>query len=986
MTIANPPSIPPSAPFLRGGGEAARLILDKDWSRHPLGPPQTWPEGLQTALSLVLNSPESMILAWGPELHFFFNETYFPLLGPRVAWAMGERFDKVWADGLEQALPIIEEAMAGRPKRFVNLPWKLATDRGPEDTWWTFSYSRILDRDGNPAGLFIVTNETTDTVAGEAERRATDTRNRQILDSAIDYAIIATDLDGRVTRWNEGARRTLGWTEAQMLGQPVDRIFTPEDLAADRPRIEMRLALETGSGTDERWHLRENGERFWANGEMTPLHNADGTVGGFVKVLRDRTEQRLALETLAKSEERYRTLFEAIDDGFCIIEFFDGPHGALSDYVHVEANPGYERQTGIAGIVGKTLRAIAPDEADGWIEIYGSVLRTGKPVRFERDFGAAGRHIEVSAARIEPESRRQVSVLFRDVTARNQAEQALRASEALARENIQRVQLALTAGAIIGTWSWDIPADRFRVDEPFARAFGLDPALGRDGLSLAQVAATVHPDDQAALAIAIDEALRRGGSYVHQYRVRRADGHYYWIEANGRVDHGPDGTPLHFPGVVIDAEERRAVEAERDRAAAALRTLNETLEQRVAARTAELMQAEEQLRQSQKVEAVGQLTGGVAHDFNNLLTVIRGSIDLLRRPDVSEERRRRYLDAIADTTDRATKLTSQLLAFARRQTLKPEVFDVEASIRAIEDMVRTLTGSRITVVSDAAGCPCHVNADRSQFDTAIVNMAVNARDAMSGQGALTIRVRHADGMPAVRSHPLVPGEFVTIALTDTGSGIAADQIDRIFEPFFTTKGVGQGTGLGLSQVFGFAKQSGGDILVESEPGSGTTFTLYLPKAVDRDPARAPAATDDIVAIGEGACVLVVEDNADVGTFATQALAELGYHTVLAVDGASALVELGACGDRFDVVFSDVVMPGMSGIELAQEIGRLYPHLPVVLTSGYSTVLAERGTHGFELLQKPYSIDELSRVLRKVSDWRHRAGSDTPADLATSPAG
>ena len=219
-------------------------------------------------------------------------------------------------------------------------------------------------------------------------------------------------------------------------------------------------------------------------------------------------------------------------------------------------------------------------------------------------------------------------------------------------------------------------------------------------------------------------------------------------------------------------------------------------------------------------------------------------------------------------------------------------------------------------------------------------------------------------MPAVRSHPAVTGKFVTVALTDTGYGIAADQIDRIFEPFYTTKGVGQGTGLGLSQVFGFAKQSGGDIIVESEEGVGTTFTLYLPVAVADCPSTGSDA-DGSAPIGAGARVLVVEDNPDVGAFAMQALAELGYRTKLATDGARALAELDAAQGQFDIVFSDVVMPGMSGIELGQEIRRTYPTLPVVLASGYSSVLAEKGAQGFELLHKPYSIDALARILRRI---------------------
>jgi PAS domain S-box-containing protein len=417
-----------------------------------------------------------------------------------------------------------------------------------------------------------------------------------------------------------------------------------------------------------------------------------------------------------------------------------------------------------------------------------------------------------------------------------------------------------------------------------------------------------------------------------------------------------------------EVAERTRTATERRRAERELANLAASLEQQVADRTAELMTAEEALRQSQKMEAVGQLTGGLAHDFNNLLTVIRGSVDLLRRSDFSNDRRTRYIDAIADTADRASRLTSQLLAFARRQALKPEAFDASESVRAIQPMIHTLVGSRITVRMETPAFPCVVNADRSQFDTAIVNMAVNARDAMAGEGALVMAVGRVEGMPAVRSHPAVPGDFVTICVRDTGSGIPPEMIDKIFEPFFTTKGVGEGTGLGLSQVFGFTKQSGGEVVVESDEGRGATFTMYLPasqatmRVDEADLSNAPS-------LAKGACILVVEDNPEVGQFATDALAEMGYNVVLAADGRTALEKLAADKSNFDVVFSDVVMPGMSGIELGQEIKRLHPNLPVILTSGFSSVLAEGGTHGFELLHKPYSVDELSRTLRKVKDRR-----------------
>ncbi|MDB5652525.1 MAG: hybrid sensor histidine kinase/response regulator, partial [Tardiphaga sp.] len=355
-------------------------------------------------------------------------------------------------------------------------------------------------------------------------------------------------------------------------------------------------------------------------------------------------------------------------------------------------------------------------------------------------------------------------------------------------------------------------------------------------------------------------------------------------------------------------------------------------------------EAEEALKHSQRLEALGQLTGGVAHDFNNLLTVIRSSVDLLQRPGLAPERQARYIAAISDTVNRAAKLTAQLLAFARRQTLKPEVFDVGQCVRSVSDIVGTLTGSPVEIVTELPKDPLYVDADAGQFETALINIAVNARDAMQGAGRLTITVRAVDKLPGAAVLPESDG-FVAVSVRDTGSGIPADQFEHIFEPFFTTKQVGQGTGLGLSQVFGFAKQSGGEVDVESVVGEGSTFTLYLPRVSGAGGVAGVTTTGEAVVDGHGMSVLVVEDNRDVGQFATDALGELGYATVLKSNAADALAELARHASRYDVVFSDVVMPGMTGIEMAQQIAQLYADLPVVLTSGYSHVLAQNGTFG-----------------------------------------
>nr|WP_249139787.1 PAS domain S-box protein [Bradyrhizobium japonicum] len=375
---------------------------------------------------------------------------------------------------------------------------------------------------------------------------------------------------------------------------------------------------------------------------------------------------------------------------------------------------------------------------------------------------------------------------------------------------------------------------------------------------------------------------------------------------------------------------------------------------------------EEALRQSQKMEAIGQLTGGVAHDFNNLLTIIRSATDFLRRRELPEERRRRYVDAISDTVERASKLTAQLLAFARRQPLKPQIFNVGSQVEGVAQLVRPLVSGRIEISVKIQDADCFTVADVAQFETALINLAINARDAMEDEGRLTIAVRKVQGIPSLRAQSARGGDYIAISVADTGSGIAPEHLESIFEPFFTTKEVGKGTGLGLSQAFGFAKQSEGDIVVTSTPGEGATFTIYLPQA--QSPATekdAAALTSEAAATGRGYRVLVVEDNDDVGQFSTELLEDLGYVVRRVADANAALAILGENEFAVDLVFSDVIMPGMNGVELAGIIRERYPGLPVVLTSGYSNVLAESAHRGFELIQKPYSVESLSRILRKA---------------------
>jgi CheY-like chemotaxis protein len=281
-------------------------------------------------------------------------------------------------------------------------------------------------------------------------------------------------------------------------------------------------------------------------------------------------------------------------------------------------------------------------------------------------------------------------------------------------------------------------------------------------------------------------------------------------------------------------------------------------------------------------------------------------------------------------------------------------------------MLDTLTGARVQILLEAPDANCHVRADLSQFETALVNMAVNARDAMDGEGTLILRVTCGAALTTVGGQAGCEEPFVAVSLTDTGTGIPPERIGRIFEPFFTTKEVGKGTGLGLSQVFGFAKQSGGDVTVRSAEGQGATFTLYLPEVPALDaPLGERAHEAGLAPLGSNQSILVVEDNVGVGQFATQILEDLGYRTTWAGNTEDALDLLGDDGNGFDLVFSDVVMPGVGGVALARTLQHRLPHLPVVLTSGYSHILAEENDHGFELLHKPYSAEQLSRILHRV---------------------
>ncbi|CAA9357772.1 MAG: hypothetical protein AVDCRST_MAG90-2756, partial [uncultured Microvirga sp.] len=394
------------------------------------------------------------------------------------------------------------------------------------------------------------------------------------------------------------------------------------------------------------------------------------------------------------------------------------------------------------------------------------------------------------------------------------------------------------------------------------------------------------------------------------------------------------------------------------------------------AREAELAEAQEQLRQSQKMEAVGQLTGGIAHDFNNLLQVVIGNLEILQRnlPD-DTARLRRSAENAMNGARRAAALTWRLLAFSRRQPLAPQPVDVNGLVAGMSELLGRTLGETVGLETALSDGLWRAEADPNQLENAMLNLAVNARDAMPDGGKLTIETANArlDRAYAARNAGTTPGHYVAVAVSDTGTGMDKQTLERVFEPFFTTKEVGKGTGLGLSQVYGFVKQSGGHVKIYSEPGEGTSVKLYLPRSVGDAAERGKEGDEAPVPAGSRTeTVLVVEDSAEVRAYSAEVLRELGYRVLEAHDGPSALAVLERpAGARVDLLFTDVILPsGMTGVTLAERARTLRPGLKVLFTTGYARSAAHhsgRVDPGVELIAKPFTYADLAIRTRAVLD-------------------
>ncbi|MDR9863012.1 MULTISPECIES: PAS domain-containing sensor histidine kinase [Pseudomonas] len=580
------------------------------------------------------------------------------------------------------------------------------------------------------------------------------------------------------------------------------------------------------------------------------------------------------------------------------------------------------------------LRDGAPE--DVWMDLYYSPVANDK-----------GRPAGVMAMVVE------TTEFMHSERKRREAEQAYRADN-------ERVRLALNAGALLGSFVWDVKNNVLSADERFARTFSYPPNQDLSDLPQHVTEAHIHPDDLPWVHDRVSHSMQTGEPYNAEFRVLRPDGGYRWVLASGACEFNEQGEAFRFPGVLIDIHERKTAEE-------SLLKFTRNLEQRVADEVGARLAAEEQLRQSQKLESIGGLTGGVAHDFNNLLQVIAGNLHLLARHEPDNANVQRRVSASLAAVERGAKLSSQLLAFARRQPLTPAVCNPRQIFDGVGELLQRALGETIQIDMQLPQEPWHINVDRNQLENAILNLAINARDAMKGEGTIVLSATNTRLDPEFcAGKGLVSGEFVRVAVSDTGAGIAPQILEQVFEPFFTTKADGQGTGLGLSMVFGFVKQSGGHVEIDSTLGEGTRVQLYFPRSLRPIREESPSVGDQLG--GGHETILVVEDNDAVRASAVELLREEGYRVLTAGNGDAAMqILLDGC--EVDLIFTDVVMPGLiKSSDLAAWAKVQKPGVAVLFTSGHTRDIISRNhqlspdTH---LLGKPYGPEALLQMIRAV---------------------
>jgi PAS domain S-box-containing protein len=932
---------PTSADFLAGGGEMGALTRAYDWWASPLGPPGTWPQSLRTALRILLNTNHPMFIWWGEELIQFYNDAYRQTMGPeRHPSALGQRGRECWAEIWHIIGPQIEQVMSGGGATWHENQLVPVTRHGRlAQVYWTYGYSPIDEDDGVGGVLVVCRDVTKDFLASVAlrEREAELARVQQI-----------GRIGGLEVDLSAGFRNRRSPEYLLIHGLPPDAIneshedwvrrLHPEDREATEKKFRDAVAGKLREYTVQYRIIRpSDGETRWISVKSTIERDASGKAIRLVGAHSDVTDQVMAEQALRQSEEEFRTLAEAVPHHVWTAR----PDGMLNWFnprVYEYAGSGPGELDG-----EKWGKIVHPDDVPGALAAWSRAIGSGEAYEVEFRLRRADGAFRWFLARAVPARDRQGEII-RWIGTNTDVHDQKRIAGELAELNAtlaQRVEEKTRERDRI----WNVSQDLLLVADRNGVWRTVNPAWTRTlGWSETELLNRTsewleHPDDGGRTRTEVNNLIHGNRTVRFESRYRHKDGSYRWLSWTGVPDQD------HIYAVARDITAEKAA-AER------------------------LKATEEALLQSQKMEAVGQLTGGIAHDFNNLLTGIVGSLDLLqtRLTQGRTDNFARYINAAMTSANRAAALTHRLLAFARRQPLIPKSVDANQLVVSLEDLLRRTIGETIDLEIVAPDHLWGTLCDPNQLESALLNLAINARDAMPDGGRLTIKTANArlDGVTA-GSPALSPGDYICIDVADTGTGMSAEVAARAFDPFFTTKPIGQGTGLGLSMIYGFARQSNGHVTIESKIGQGTSVRLYLPRHHGDIAASLASAARAAEHAATGETVLVVEDEPVVRGVIVEMLGEQGYRTLEAVDGPSGLRILRR-NERIDLLVTDVGLPGMNGRQLADQARETRPDLKILFITGYaeSVAIADGFLQpGMEMITKPFDLDNLSRRIRSM---------------------
>jgi PAS domain S-box-containing protein len=697
-------------------------------------------------------------------------------------------------------------------------------------------------------------------------------------------------------------------------------------MALIHPDDQDRVEAAHGAGSEDalgpieyRIVRPDTGEVRWLARRGEPIRDSATGLVRWYGVVYDVTDRKAAEEALKEREGQFSAFIDQATAGFAQVDL-TGRFTLVNDrFCEIAARSREEL------LALKMQEITHPDDLPANVVKFERAVTEGTPFAHEKRYVRPDGSIvwvnnSVSVIRRRSGEPYGILAVSIDVTERRVAEAAVRENEARLRALTDNLPGGMVYQVSTGH---DGSERRFVfVSQSCEKLTGYPSEAVLADASIAY--GMIEPEDAPTLAAAEEEAIAQDRSFDVQCRFRRADGSQRWARIISAPRAAPDGTTI-WDGIMIDVTDQKSAEA-------MLLDLNETLEQRVAERAAELALAQEALRQAQKMEAMGQLTGGVAHDFNNLLTPIIGSLDLLHRKALGGPREQRLVEGALQSAERAKTLVQRLLAFARRQPLQPGPVDLPELVRGMVELVASTSGPQIRIETRLDEALPFARADANQLEMAILNLAVNARDAMPGGGVLTIAAT-PETVAAGEAAGLAPGRYVRLAVADTGVGMDDATLRRAVEPFFSTKGVGRGTGLGLSMVHGLAAQLGGALTLDSRPGEGTTAALWLPVSDEIAAPAVPRRASEEPGRATAGTVLLVDDEALVRASAADMLNELGYEVVEAESGQEALALIESRAP--DLVITDHLMPGISGTDLARILSVERPGLPVLIVSGYA---------------------------------------------------